>query len=803
MDGSHVANTENESLVGKSVKRSEDPRLLTGNGKYVDDIQVKDALHVAFRRSDQAHALIKSIDIAAAAAMPGVIGVFTAADLESMVQPLYASSRMEHYHATAIWPLAHGKVRFVGEAVVAVLAEDRYLAEDAVEQVAIEYDALPPLVDPFEAMRAEAPLLHEEAGTNILVQREFRRGDVGAVMAGAPVRVGGRFRMHRKTALALECRACLAEYDRGQRSLTLHTATGSHGIVRDALSRVLNMPGNRIRVLAPDVGGSFGSKASVYPEEILVSALARHLGRPVKWTADRLEDLASTSQAFDETVDAELALDHDGRILALSCDVVGDVGAYSIYPWTAGLEPVQVISFMPGPYRVPVYCGRVRGVATCKSPTGPYRGVGRPTSTFVMERLVDMAARKLGMDAKALRELNLVRPEEFPYKTAPGIVWDRSGFTEGLARACDAIGYDALRREQAANQAKNTQKGRCLGIGIATYAELSGIGSRISASPGMPINTGTEISTLRIDPSGAITACFGIASHGQGLETTLAQVVAQELGARFEDVRVVQGDTSVVSHSTGTYASRSAVLAGGAATLAARSLRQKLVRVAAHFLGSDPDFIAITDGLITARDSGKATSIAELADVVYSQMGRLPKDAIELLEASCSYDPVWGTTSSSTHIAVVEVDTDTCMVKVKNYLVVDDCGRVINPLIVAGQAHGAVAQGIGAALLEEIVYDEGGQFLTASLVDYVVPSSTEVPYISALHLECGAPATLGGFRGVGEGGTIGAPAAIANAVSDALAHLGIEIHELPVTPERLFRLLHQSIPSQSQCKEQE
>ncbi|MDB5797952.1 MAG: xanthine dehydrogenase family protein molybdopterin-binding subunit [Paucimonas sp.] len=786
MDGSRTPPVASKpGLVGQSIKRSEDPRLLTGNGRYVDDLQLRNMLHVAFRRSDQAHALIKGIDASGALAMPGVVGIFTADDMEHMVKPVFATSRMPDYHPTAIWPLARGKVRFVGEAVVAVLAESRYLAEDAAEQVFIDFESLQPLVDPEAAAEPGAPLLHEEAGTNILVQREFRRGEVDAAFDAAPVRVGSRFRFRRKTALAMENRAYLADYDQGRRELTLHSSTGAPGIVRDALVEILGMPGSRVRVVAPDVGGSFGSKVSLYPEEIVVSALSRHLCRPVKWTGDRLEDLTSTSQGFDETVYAELAVDEAGSILALRADVVGDVGAYSIYPWTAGLEPVQVISFMSGPYRVPAYHGKVRGVATCKAPLGPFRGVGRPTSTFVMERLVDMAAHRLGIDARTMRERNLVRPEEFPYKTPPGIVWDRSGFQEGLQQACEMIDYDALRRMQQDAR----KQGRWVGIGIGSYAELSGIGSRISASPGMPINTGTEISTIRIDPSGAITAYFGIASHGQGLETSLAQVVADELGARFEDIRVVQGDSAVVSHSTGTYASRSAVLAGGAGTLAARGLRGRLARVAAHLLGSDASHIAIADSVITALDSGKTITIPELADIVYSQMGKLPKDAIELLEETQSYDPVWGTTSSSTHIAVVEIDPETYMVKVKQYVVADDCGRVINPLIVTGQAHGGVVQGIGAALLEEVVYDEGGQILTASLVDYVVPSAPEAPDIRVSHVQCGAPATVGGFRGVGEGGTIGAPAAIANAVSDALLPLGIEINELPVTPERLFRLL--------------
>jgi len=781
-----------KKLVGSRVKRTEDPRLLTGHGSYVDDKQVANALHVAFRRSDQSHARINSIDCTAALELPGVVAIFTADDMDRMVKPIYATSKMPDYHPTAIYPLARGKVRFVGEAVVAVVAESRYIAEDAMEYIQIDYEPLPLVVDPEQAAEPGAPLLHEELGTNVLVQREFRRGDIDATLAAAPVKVGGRFRFSRKTALAMENRVYLAEYDQGRRQMVLHSSTGSPGIVRDALVQILGIPGSRMRVIAPDVGGSFGAKGSLYPEEIVVCALARELGRPIKWTGDRLEDLMSTSQGWDEMVDAELALDEEGHILGLQVAAIGDVGAYSIYPWTAGLETVQVISFMPGPYRVPVYHGRVRAVATSKAPTGPYRGVGRPSSTFFMERLVDMAAHRLGIDAREIRLRNLVRPEEFPYKTAPGIVWDRSGFIECLEDGCDAIDYEGLRRKQQEARAA----GRWMGIGIASYAELSGIGSRISASPGMPINTGTEIATIKIDPSGSVTAYFGIASHGQGLETTLAQVVADELGARFADITVVHGDTSAVSHSTGTYASRSAVLAGGAGALAAAALKEKLVRIGAHMLGSSAAFITVEDGVITAQDNGRSVDFAELADTVYSQMGKLPKEVVEVLEETRSYDPVWGTTSSSTHFAVVEIDPETYMVHVKDYLVAEDCGRMINPLVVDGQAHGAVAQGIGAALFEEVVYDDRGQILSASLVDYIAPTAPEVPRIGVLHVETELPKTIGGFRGMGEGGTIGAPAAIANAVADALQPLGIEIHQLPITTERLFQLISQRSTTQ-------
>jgi carbon-monoxide dehydrogenase large subunit len=784
--------------IGARVRRVEDPRLLTGQGMFTDDREVPGALHVAFRRSDHAHALISGIETAAGAAMPGVVAIYTARDLESLVEPVRATSRMKDYHPTANYPLANDRVRYVGEPVVAILAKDRYLAEDALDHIEIVYQPLPAVVDPEFAAGSDAPLLHPEAGTNVLLAREFARGDAVADMAAAAVRVGGRFRFRRKAPAAIENRACLAEWDRGRRALTLTSSTQVPGVIRDLLATLLDLPGNRIRVVAPEVGGGFGGKGSLYPEEILVAALAKHLGRAVRWTGDRLEDLLSTTQAFDEIVDAQLALDTEGHILALTADVIGDVGAYSIYPWTAALEPVQVVSFLPGPYRVPAYRGRTRGVATNKAPMGPYRGVGRPTAAFVMERLIDMAARRLGVDPVELRRRNLVQPDEFPYRTASGIVWDRSGFGENLAAACAAIDY----KKRCEEQARARTEGRLFGIGIASYAELTGIGSRISAAPGMPINTGTESATLRLDSTGSVSAAFGISSHGQGLETTLAQVIADELGAKLDDIEIVHGDSAAVAHGTGTYASRSAVLAGGAATLAARELKQRLVRAASHLLEAAVDDLDAADGRVFVGGTDRSMSFREIARAVYSEMGRLPPDSREELDVTRVYDPFFGTTTSATHVCALEIDPQTCIVKIHRYVVAEDCGRIINPMIVDGQVHGGVAQGIGAALYEEVIYDAGGQLLTASLADYVIPAASEVPPIETVHLDAESPTTVGGFRGMGEGGTIGAPAAIANALADALAPLGAEIFELPMTPDRLFRLIEAAKAARSTSPQQ-
>jgi aerobic carbon-monoxide dehydrogenase large subunit len=773
--------------VGMPIRRTEDPRLLTGNGEYTADRKPDRALHVAFRRSEQPHATILRIDTTQALTAPGVVAVFTADDVAEDYKPVIPFSRMPNYYATPITALASKKVRYVGEAVVAVIAEDRYLAEDALELIDIEYAPLGAVTDPEYAASEHAPLLHEEAATNVLIAREFKKGDAAADLAAAHVRVRDRFEMTRKAGLAIEPRSYCAEFESRRDSITLYTSSNIPGIVRDALAESLDLPGSRLRVVAPDVGGSFGSKGSLYPEEILLCVAAKKLRRSLKWTADRLEDISSSSQAFAEIVDAEMGFDENGIAIALEADVIGDVGAYSIYPWTCGLEPVQVVSFLPGPYKIRSYRGAVRGVATNKPPTGPYRGVGRPISTFVAERLMDMGARALGIDPLEIRRRNLVREDEFPYRIASGIIWDKAGFVECLEAAVQAGEYEKLRGQQRAARAQ----GRYFGIGLATYAELTGIGSRIAVAPGMPINTGSETAKIRIDSTGAITAAFGVASHGQGLETTLAQIIADDLGARFDDIRVVQGDSDAVPMSTGTYASRSAVLGGGAAKHASLILREKIKKVASHLLEAAADDIEVAGGRATVTGTDRAVTFRQIAKAVYSDMRTLPVEARQELEASYTYDPINGTTACATHLAAVEVDPTTCFVKIHKYVVAEDCGRIINPMIVDGQVHGGVAQGIGAALYEEVIYDEDGQLVSASLADYVIPSAVEIPHMDVVHIES-CSAVAGGFRGMGEGGTIGAPAAIANAISDALSPLDIQVSILPITPERIFGLLEQA-----------
>jgi carbon-monoxide dehydrogenase large subunit len=762
----------------------EDGRLLTGRGRYVADIVRPGMLHVAFVRSPHGAAGIAGLDLRDAGAAPGVVACLLAADL-GRTRPIRAASRTRSYRATDQPALASGVVRHQGEAVAAVAAASRYAAEDAVDLVRVAWAPTPAVAD-ARAAAAGAPFVHEDLGTNVLLERDFGQGDVAGAFAGAALVVEDRFRFHRHAGVAMENRACLAEWDAARGELTLHSTTQVPGLLRDALAGILDVPATRIRVVAPDVGGGFGMKSLLYPEEVALCAIARRLGRPVKWIGDRREDLLTSSQAWDEDVEAALALDRSGTILALRASVVCDVGAYSIYPWTASIESVQVVSFLPGPYRVPAYLGTVRAVATNKAPMGPYRGVGRPVSTFIVESLLDRAARRLDLDPLEIRRRNFVRPEDAPYRAASGVVWDTATFAESLELAARTAGYDTLRAEQA----EARRAGRYVGIGVASYVELTGVGSAIPASPGADIATGTEGATVRVDPSGAIVASFGVASQGQGHETTLGQLVAGTLGVRLDDVRVVAGDTAAGPIGSGTYASRTAVIAGGAALLATEAVREKVLLIAAHQLEANPADLEIEDGIVRVRGvPDRAVPLCDVARAAYAGAKRLPKGMEPGLEATRYYDPWFGTASSATHVAVVEVDPALCAIRLLRHVVAEDCGRIINPTIVEGQTLGGLAQGIGAALLEEVVYDGAGQLMTGTLVDYVVPTATDMPAVALSHLDRASPSTLGGFRGVGEGGTIGAPAAIANAVTDALVAFGVEVTELPITPERLYRLI--------------
>jgi len=773
------------SVFGARVRRKEDGRLVTGRGQYVSDVELPRMLHVAFVRSVYAHARIRAVDAAAAKTSPGVIAVATGADPDIARRRICARSALPSYVETEQPILAWPEARFAGEAVAAIIAADRYAAEDAAALVTVDYEPLPAAVDVIEA-RGGAAVVHAAAPDNVLLSRRFESGQVEATLAASAVVIERTFRTNRQTAAPIEGRGGVADWNAAAGKLTLWSGTQIPHLARHGLAEILDLAENRIRVIAPDVGGGFGVKAMLYPEDVVLCLLAMRLGRAVKWVEQRREGLLASAHARDHHYAVRAGFDGSGRLLALDARIACNAGAYSVYPWTAGLEALMAGGLLAGPYKLANYRCEVAAVATHTAPAGPYRGVARPAATFVMERVLDLGAAALRLDPVQLRRLNLVGPRDLPYTSATRLVHDSPSYPVCFEKVLAAIGYEAFRAEQA----RARRRGRYLGIGFANYNELTGLGQAASAGPRMPFRTGHEGVTVRMDPSGAVTVLAGVTSQGQGLETTMAQIVASELGAPLDAVTVVLGDTDATPFGLGAFASRQAVIGGGAAIRAAQTLREKITRIAAHLLEAARDDLEAADGRVAVKGTpDRAVSLAEVARVAHLETQRLPADLEPGLEATRFYDPIRGTFAAGAQAAVVEVDPQTGTLAILRYVCVEDTGRVINPLIVEGQVQGAIAQGIGGALLEHVIYDAGGQLLTGTLMDYALPTSTDVPPVQLDHIEEPAE-NLAGVRGVGEGGALGPAAVLANAVADALSPFGIEPNELPLTPARLWGSLN-------------
>ena len=772
-----------KKYVGKNVLRFEDERLLSGNGVYTSDIMFSETLHLSFLRSNTAHGKIISINKIKALEIKGVHGIFTYEDFKE-VPPIKSTSRMKNYFATNQNILCSDKVRYVGEPIAVIVAENRYVAEDAAELIEVEIKNLDPVIDTLQATKSGSTILHDEIKSNVILERNFNSGDKSFLDDKNLLSVKNVFKMTRKSPVSMETRSYICNIDKITKVLTLYSSTQVPGVIKDALNLFLKIPGNKLNVIAPDVGGGFGGKASLYPEEIITVLLCQKFKRPIKWVSDRFEDFMSTSQGFEEVMEVELFFKPSGQFIGLDGKIIGDVGSYSIYPWTAALEPMQVAGFLQGPYKIDNFKANVKCVVTNKPPTGPYRGVGRPAAVFAIERLVDMASKKLKVDPAKLRLQNMIDKKDLPYRIGSGIVWNKAGFKECLKSALKTSKYEKIKKT------KSNENLNWIGIGIASYGELTGIGSKISVAPGMPLNTGTETGTIEIDSTGSISGTFAIASHGQGLETTLAQIIAETLGTKPEDIKINQGNTSLIKHGTGTYASRSAAIAGSVAIKSTKKLKRQIIKIASYIFETSTKNIHINDGFIFQKDTNKKINFYDLAKAVYSDMETLPIKLRKPLVVSETYDPIFGATTTATHIAIVEVNAETYKVKIKDYVVSEDCGKIINPMIVDGQVQGGVAQGIGAALYEELKYDETGQLQTASLADYQIPTSSETINMKIEHIENFLPDNLGKFKGMGEGGTIGATAAIANAVSDAISHLNIEITELPISQDKLYNLVN-------------
>ncbi len=756
-------------FVGDRLLRKEDPRLLTGRGRYVGDLALPGMLHVALVRSPHAHAAIRAVDLAPARRHPGVRDAVVAADLGAAGAPLPFGPPHPALRGRNFAPLAAGRVRFVGEAVAAVVADSRYAAEDAAERVRVEYEPLPSVQDP----RRPGPVpVHDEVPDHLAGEVTLRRGDAAAALAAAPRRLDLALAIARGGGQPVEPRGVVADYQPAA-GLTVWVSSQVPHQVRQVVAPRLGLPLHRVRVIAPDVGGGFGAKLIVYPEDVLVPWLAVRLGRPVRWLEDRLEHMQAATQERGQWHAVTVGFDEAGRLHALRDRFVHDTGAYTPRGLTV---PLLTASMLNGPYRIPHLEVGLASVYTHRVPVTPYRGAGQPQATFVIERVLDAVARETGRDRAAVRLANLIRPDELPYEVglrdyrdSGPVVYDAGDFPAVLRRALDAAGWEAL----AARAARARAGGRCLGVGLACYIELTGAGP-------------FEGATVRVEPGGRISVTTGATSQGQGLETTLAQICADELGVTPEDVDVVAGDTGGIEHGLGSFASRAAVVGGTAVLLAARAVRARALALASRRLGAAEAELELAGARIALRrDPARAVSLGDLA----AAAAVAPTGGEPGLAATRYWEPPEPTYASGAHVALVEVDPDTGAVRLLGYWIAHDSGRLVNPTVVEGQIHGAVALGLGSALLEEHVHDAAGQVLTGSWLDYLLPTAPDVPPIAVEHLETPTPLNPLGLRGVGESGALPVSAVVASAVEEALGGRGVRITAMPLSPARLLARL--------------
>jgi aerobic carbon-monoxide dehydrogenase large subunit len=771
--------------LGRSARRVEDPRLVSGEARYVADLTLPRMLHACFVRSTEAHARIVAIDVAAAEALPGVHRVFVGEDLAA-IAPLVDPMPFETLLKTPQPVLARERVRFVGEAVAVVVADDLYLAEDGAELVAVDYEPLPPVVDALAAMEPDAPLLFEQHGTNVMYREADAFGDVDAAFAEAAHTFSIRLHTNRCAASPMEARGAIAEHQAREGRMTVWSSTQNPHSVRAGVAAALGMSDHQVRVVVPEVGGAFGQKLSPYAEEIVIPWLARELGRPVKWIEDRRENLLAATQSKEQVVDAEAAVAADGKLLGMRARYVGDSGGYS-FNATCGVlvEPQVAARLMPSVYTLENYAYEVDGVLTNKTPIGAYRGIGWTAGHTARELLFDMICRDLDLDPAEFRLRNMVAPEALPYRSCVGANYESGSFTESLQMVLDAVDYPAFRERQRALR----DAGRYIGIGLSPWVEPTGYGSRIGAEMGLP-GPSHDSARMSIGLSGKVTLITGFVSHGQGHETTFAQAAAEAVGVPLEDVIVLQGDTDATPFGMGTHASRGAVVGAGMISRAGEKLREKVLAIGATMLEASPADMVIEDGRVHVRgvpDSG--IGLAELSQAVHFG-GVTAEDGGDdpTLATSAFYDP-GGTYSNGCVAVLVEVDVGTGVVRFDDVVVVEDCGTMLNPMIVEGQIAGAIAQGIGAAVLEHAAYDENGQPLATSYMDYLLPSSTDVPPIRVLHIETPSPNTIHGVKGMGESGMIATPAAVCNAILDALAPFEPGVPELPLSPDNVLRLI--------------
>ncbi len=775
---------EAQRYFGAGVKRVEDPRFIRGEGRYVDDLKLPHMTHAAFVRSPHAHAEIQGVDTSAAEAAEGVVAVYTGDDLaRGGVNPIPTAWLHEGIVVPDRPVIAADRVRYAGEAVAVVVAESPQAAQDAAARVSVDYETLPAVADTARATDDEEPRIHEDAPNNLSF--EWSIGDAEATeeaIAGAPTVVRRTLVNQRLVPHAIEPRASLAAYDPGKDELTLHVTSQNphvHRLIMGAF--VLGLPEQKFRVVSPDVGGGFGSKIHVYPEECAVSWLAKAVGRPVKWVAERSESFLTDAHGRDHVSEAEIAVDDDGRILALRVRTTANMGAYLSLLGPA--VPTYLYgTLFSGQYEIPAIYGEVTGVFTNTTPVDAVRGAGRPEATYLVERMVDLAAAELGLDPVEFRRRNFIPPDAFPYDTPVALTYDSGDYDGALDRALEIFGYDEFRR----NQEEARKEGRYLGVGFSTYIEACGAApSQVVGALGAQAGL-WESSTVRVHPTGKVTVFTGSHSHGQGHETTFAQVAADHFQVPLEDVEVVHGDTGEVPFGMGTYGSRSAAVGGSALYESLEKIREKAKRLAAHLLEAAPEDVVLEDGAFHVKgapDRSKAWGDVSLAAYLAHDM---PEGMEPGLEATSFFDPENFTFPFGTHIAVVEVDPETGFVSLDRYVAVDDVGEVINPVIVDGQVHGGIAHGVAQALWESAEYDASGQFLSGSLMEYALPKADQLPDFEVGRTVTPSPVNPLGVKGAGETGTIASTVAVANAVADALAPFGIDHVDLPLTPFRVW-----------------
>jgi len=765
------------SGIGARVRRKEDRRHLHGRGRFVADMSMPGLREVAFLRAPVAHAKLRGVR-----KPEGAEGsVFLIEDLKGLA-PIVAKSSLKGYKLSEFPALAHGKIRYVGEAIAACVAPTRAQAEDLAERVELDLEELPAIVDSLAARKPGSPLVHEEWGDNLFLET-FVDGDIEKIAAEAAVKVEREYRTARQCMHPMEGKGLLAWWDDRTDQLVVHTSTQVPHVIRTGLSECLGLEQRRVRVAPPDVGGGFGYKCVLQPEELVVAWLAMTYRRPFRWVEDRREHLTAGANSREHHYKVTAYADARGRLLALDAEVTVDVGAYSVWPFTACLEAAQAGGNLPGPYAFDHYRCKTYSVATNKPPFTPYRGVARPGVCFAIELTIDAIARAVGREPAEVREENLVQAASMPFTNVTGKHYDSGDYPESLRRAKRLIDLDGVRARQRQGEAD----GRLVGVGFSTFTEQSAHGTKVFAAWGIPMVPGFEQATVRLTPEGGVEVRAGIHTIGQGLETTLAQVASHQLSIPVEKIGVVLGDTAETPYSTGAYASRGMVMAGGAVSRAAEGLAGRIKAIAAHLLQCEPAAVELRDGRIHAGNA--SLDFADVGRAWYLRPEQLPDDVHSGgLEVTDGFKPKvdTGAFTYATHAAVVAVDPETGKVEILDYVIVEDCGTMVNPMIVEGQAFGGTAQGIGTALFEETPYDAGGQPLASTLADYLLPGPTELPNMRIEHMETPSPYTAHGIKGVGEGGAIAPPGAIVNAINDALQPLGVEMGEIPVSPRRLL-----------------